>query len=359
MVDAASYGKDIGQHNGDLHPHGYTSGSGWPPSDSNLGNAFANLFGTCDDIKSQGSQSKPKGASESSSSGTLPTHGHGIGAVGAPIASSPEDRTFATSNFKRYYDITGAPNQLEVMWIAVKGVLEAYGTHHNLDTNDFFVRLKSEALHFADDVTAAVERLWTSAQLVNYTTHKVELCSILNAVIREDIVEQVAHAAVLVRGINMLCVTSSRLGTVSFPPGGQTWRGGGFNEAHRYFFEEGKSFRVPGFLASSFSFRKAQGFLRRAVNSGSNLSGVLWTIRVDPKGQSDHNHQCKQANLITKRARNVPDEEEYLFAPYSVFTVAKVIWSNTPDHNNPHKIILDAYTDNLEAPEDLPLSPWY
>ena len=53
-------------------------------------------------------------------------------------------------------------------------------------------------------------------------------------------------------------------------------------------------------------------------------------------------------------------EEEFLFAPYSVFTIVTVTMpaSGKPNASNPIVIVLQAAVDNREEPEDLPMSPW-
>lgn len=53
-----------------------------------------------------------------------------------------------------------------------------------------------------------------------------------------------------------------------------------------------------------------------------------------------------------------PGEKEYLFTPYSVFTVAKVCW-NAGTASAPHEIVLLAASDNTAESGDLPLAPWY
>ena len=58
-------------------------------------------------------------------------------------------------------------------------------------------------------------------------------------------------------------------------------------------------------------------------------------------------------NLVEKT--NVQGEEEFLYAPYSVFTVSSV---TVPHASNPIVIELQAAIDNREEPEDSPLSPW-
>ena len=48
---------------------------------------------------------------------------------------------------------------------------------------------------------------------------------------------------------------------------------------------------------------------------------------------------------------------QYLFAPYSAFTVVSATW-NMGTSLDPHVIELEAAVDNKEEPEDLPLTPW-
>ena len=76
---------------------------------------------------------------------------------------------------------------------------------------------------------------------------------------------------------------------------------------------------------------------------------VLWTIRIDSA------QKCKHVNLVT--TTNVEGEQEYLFAPYSAFTVLSVSW-NAGTVAEPHQIDLLAAVDNKDEPEDLPLAPW-
>ena len=55
---------------------------------------------------------------------------------------------------------------------------------------------------------------------------------------------------------------------------------------------------------------------------------VHWTIKLDPRGEKFSMYRCKHVNYLEK-VTNVAGDEEYLFAPYSVFTVVsvKVIFS--------------------------------
>jgi hypothetical protein len=50
-----------------------------------------------------------------------------------------------------------------------------------------------------------------------------------------------------------------------------------------------------------------------------------------------------------------PDEDEFLFVPYSVFKVAKIVEIDL----NFYEIYLEASSDNDKEPLDLTLAPWH
>ena len=107
---------------------------------------------------------------------------------------------------------------------------------------------------------------------------------------------------------------------IRFPSGGVVYRGGGLPQDHIEFYEVGKAFRVAGFLATSFSVNKAIDFMGYA--DYRNEPCVLWDIRVDPRGETSNVYRCKHVSYVTYS--DLPGEEEYLFAPYSPFTVKEV-----------------------------------
>ena len=76
---------------------------------------------------------------------------------------------------------------------------------------------------------------------------------------------------------------------------------------------------------------------------------IMWQVRIDPE------RKCNHVNLVKKT--NVPGEEEYLFAPYSAFTVLSARW-NAGTAAAPHEIELLAAVDGKAESEDLPLAPW-
>ena len=139
----------------------------------------------------------------------------------------------------------------------------------------------------------------------------------------------------------------------------------------------GKQYRVPGFLATSFSKAAAVRFLRTQQAWGRQP--ILWTVHVDPAGERDFTKRCKHVNYVSHSLiadhAGAPVEREYLFAAYSIFTVRSVEWNVEIDAATNvvgHRIELDAASDNAVAAEGgagrwatpagsegLPLAPWY
>ena len=145
---------------------------------------------------------------------------------------------------------------------------------------------------------------------------------------------------------------------VRWPPTNEVWRGGGLPRRHHHFFTRGKKFRVPGCLSTSATHSKAEEFLRD--RGGSDC--VLWTIRFDTS------RRCHHVNFISVHdgsldapgaSPNIALEDEFLFSPYSVFTVAEEpVFRDAPTPAQPHLVVLLAAIDNKDEPETVELAPW-
>jgi len=189
----------------------------------------------------------------------------------------------------------------------------------------------------------------------------------VNELIRRDDPEAIIHVVMFARMVNTMLVTqrSSVAGNIEskrssgFPPKGTTWRGTGFDDTHKPFFDQhmssGLPFRIPGFLATSFKKSMAEYFIRIQP---PGMQTVLWRILVDPQGRNDLNRRCQHVAFVAKT--HVRGEQEYLFTPYSVFYVRHIKWS-TADAGTvvPHEILLTAEQNNKAHSEELPLAPWY
>ena len=273
--------------------------------------------------------------------------------------------------FRHYYaKAKGRPKGPMDLGTDIRELLRAYCEKQSIPEDDgerFFLQLQEEAmvnpaeLANREQIKFAAQRLWTST----LTLCEREFCFIINFALRDDSKALVRPVATIARAINQLCVENDELSQAGagagagggmrvsrhHPPDHVCYRGGGFNEDHRRFFEPQQKFRQPAYLATSFSESKAREFIRRSKLTRPELPVVLWRVRIDP------DELCKHVNLVKEERSMVAGEQEYLFAPYSVFTVRSAEWA-AGSVDEPHVIELDAAVDNRDESEDLQLAPW-
>ena len=201
---------------------------------------------------------------------------------------------------------------------------------------------------------AVAEYLWTSGKR-HRIVRKMELCSVLNAVIRDDVEAEIKAAVTIFRSINnRLVERKDHHVDPTYPHKGETWRGGGFRDQCRPFFERmlGQKYRIPGFLATSSKRAVAASF---AAASGLQHPRAMWHVVFDKRGKENPEYRVQHMTLVSKAS--IKGEYEYLFAPYSVFTLVSVVWSD--EQAKPHEFTIEAACNNKVESEDLPLAPWY
>merc|ERR1719480_353818 len=89
----------------------------------------------------------------------------------------------------------------------------------------FMTRIQRDAFQdneaLQNDVDAAAEYLWTSTRK-HHILKRMELCSVMNAVIRDDFADEIAAAAMVFRSINQRRVNrvdrGPTLDVQSYPP---------------------------------------------------------------------------------------------------------------------------------------------
>ena len=263
---------------------------------------------------------------------------------------------------------TQAPIFQHDLLSAVQATLELYATRTNrrLDpttiargVDEFMQKIQDAAFRtntaMQQNVNAVAEYLWTSGKK-DTVVDEMELCNVLNAVIRDDIEEEIQDAIIIFRSINSRCVTRTN-GTCdeqSYPPNGDTWRGSGFRRQFQAFFERmvGEKYRVPGFLATSSKRETALAF---AFDTDADHPCAMWHVMFDKRGLQQVEYRCRHVTFVSNAS--LEGESEYLFAPYSVFTLESVRWST--ELRKPHEFTILSAVDNQEEDENLPLTPWY
>eukprot|EP00668_Euglena_longa_P006795 GGOE01008121.1.p1 GENE.GGOE01008121.1~~GGOE01008121.1.p1 ORF type:complete len:665 (-),score=190.78 GGOE01008121.1:284-2278(-) len=261
---------------------------------------------------------------------------------------APKAGRFQTSKFKEAYDAAEAPSSTPELLDVLQALLTQYAALRNIETERaalFFEDLKSSAVkELHSEVQLAAARLWTSPR----TLDKKELCFILNELLREDHGPLMPLVAIIARAINLLLVGLDRMGMT--PASNVVFRGGGLPDEHRPFFSSGRKYRVPMFTATSVDRDLCQRIFCRRAEMHHKQPPVLWVIALDERDG------CKHVNYI--HTTECKEEQEYLFTPYSVFSVQSAQWKEAPQWKDPHIIYLRAAVDNRLEPEDLPLSPW-
>eukprot|EP01126_Amoeba_proteus_P022775 TRINITY_DN2294_c0_g1_i12.p1 TRINITY_DN2294_c0_g1~~TRINITY_DN2294_c0_g1_i12.p1 ORF type:complete len:315 (+),score=54.77 TRINITY_DN2294_c0_g1_i12:1857-2801(+) len=285
---------------------------------------------------------------------------------------SNDIKDYSRSNFIREYNNTFLPELLErdamknhIKTIICGGSSEIVSTKET----DFVNGLDEEAFSFLEtgaknlDVMKYCLSLWTS----KITLHDREFCSILNEAIRNDISGCMTSVALISRALNKFCVTrpkNSKLSQINIQWPSNTvglgfesrsltlFRGCGISRTNILnFFKEGLVYRTSMFLATSSNRYAALDFCEQATNG--DKEAVLFEIELDPKPP-----HCVHVNYITNNHTTSPGEHEFLFSPYSVFTVLKCeLKGGTIQF--PHIIRLKAAKDNLQFLDPLPCSSWH
>ena len=189
----------------------------------------------------------------------------------ASSSTSSKPRTLASSNFKRVHAGAECPQHQHQLFGSIhKFILHMCCRHSQpaASANDFFQRLQGESFEnpkeLLSQIQVAATRIWTSTQRLQGAgvdvAFNVEFCSLINRALRDDDAEAMPHLIVIIRAINALCIVRRDEVSSKFPPNGVCHRGGALPEHHRRFFTAGKKYRVPMYLATSFSEDKAYEF---------------------------------------------------------------------------------------------------
>jgi hypothetical protein len=276
-------------------------------------------------------------------------------------------RTLANSNYKEVHSCCHPNPQIPEFLQSIYGAIMVYCDKYSINRAKgslFFNQLYADmndtheqVLEMTVNIRVAAQRLWTSSRLLDCEA-KVEICSIVNEIIRNDIPQQLEVVMPLVYSINSKLVNRDHPELTVFPPEGVTYRGVTIPKEQLNFFISilHQKYRAPMYLATSFSELKAYTFM--AYNKYEGREYVIFRFYYDARGAQNPLYRCLNVSLITNRAPGVGDELEYLFVPYSVFYVrnVEVVGNNTVQ--TPHIVHLDVMQDNLKESEELPLAPW-
>lgn len=273
------------------------------------------------------------------------------------LAEAKGAESFGKSNYKRWHDETQSFKYQDEFFAALREFLIVLAMAYSYQVQDAEatfealqrkIHEKASFSEYVDTIANLSVRLWSST--VKCFGNK-EFSSLLNQVIRNDGPDKILKAAMkLVKAINRILVNRNPGAGMVYPNDMKTYRGTGIpNDIINWFKQrtEGK-YRAPMFLASSFVRDKAKDFLDQVP---AGLTHVLMIFHIHAK--------CKHAVLIESLS-DVAEEREFLFVPYSAFTIRKVTApTGAITALSPVTIDLDVCADNKAESEDLPLASWH
>ena len=259
---------------------------------------------------------------------------------------------YATSNYKVIMLSTPMAKYQDEIFKKLRKFIEFYCGLKNTSEDDglkFFNEIQQEVLEkhkSFTNVSSVCSRLWTSAKALN----KMELSSMLCEVLRDDSLNAIKFAMPIIKG---LChITQSQLDNIEWPKDDLLYRGGGIPLSEIKNFKEGLKYRCPMFLATSTQRKIGEMFCHRAVQR--KIDSVLYIFHLDSVSKT----KCYNVNSISDHS-NVANEKEFLFLPYSIFTVRFVSIKNETSVSNPHIVHLDVAKDSERESEFLPLIYWH
>lgn len=274
------------------------------------------------------------------------------------------DKTFLTSNYKRWYSRDHAQSITQV-WPTVEAFLASYyGAYGHQDAarlaSDFIQVLRAEvdnlpvgnhelARQVADDPAWLTARLWTSTETCPRLNR--EFCSLLNEAIRDDMATLAPHVVKIVATLAGYNV-HDRSGTaallpVQWPDDYTLHRGGRLPTQHREWYRDhiGQVVRIGMTWATTKVRDKAAHFMNHNAYPAGEPK-VMYKIHLDELLLCDHVN-CVEALTL------VAGEQEFLFPPYSAFKVRSVV-----DGAAITIIELEVQSDNNAVPEGVDLVPW-
>lgn len=264
---------------------------------------------------------------------------------------------FRTCHFKLYYDAVENFPQPELD--SYMGLVKVFGSEQNVVATDVakFVAELQRKLQAEQDLRNPEETLWTADCRLPHKGGWVEFCWILNHFLRLDPAcdEQACKAipfscightlARFCRQLNKVLVQRF----AAFEPPSTVYRGSCMPRAILAWFRSKVRFRAPPYLPTTSDRATARKFAERAFQNtlqkdpGSDIVQVLWVITI-PKS-------CANGDFASSGLA----EHEFLFVPYSVFTVANV---RTLDAAFMEISLMANDNKDKVADEELPLSAW-
>eukprot|EP00438_Fugacium_kawagutii_P005832 Skav231216 [mRNA] locus=scaffold2958:232577:238001:- [translate_table: standard] len=267
------------------------------------------------------------------------------------VLAQPRAQRLEGSNYKKCYARATACGNVEGLYKCVQNFLEAFKEARGVKNAE---HLKpDEFLYLLKEDVAAV--LWTSHK----DSADIQLYRAVNAAIGSDMEESVMeHVATFCRTLSLQLVNrqDDAYKELPWPESMRLYRGTWMPRNEVEFLETGTEFRVQQLFATSQKAETADGFIQcfddKECQKEKMRRGEL-PVKITvwiPKALCTH-VACLESITASR------GEAEWLFVAYSAF---KVISNENPQKeatcSDPIEITLEAFPDNNDVRDDLPIA---
>lgn len=271
------------------------------------------------------------------------------------VSGSSVRKSYESSNYKPLITIQTTILFQDQIFLSLRQFIEFYCKQNNIQEQEglnFFGSIQTQVIEKDLSPAAIFARLWQSTELLNKTPLRSMLCDVL----RDDSIEALKAALPLIKGIDYLPPSQREL--LPWPKDNLLYRRAEIPTEEKVHFIERKKYRCPVFLAASTKQKVDVRFCNR-THQRNKKEPILFILHLDEKNETK---RTKCFNVRYLGANPFPSDDhkdEFLFAPYSVFTIRSVTWLDDPSVANPHIIHLVVAVDSGQEPEGLPLIYWH
>lgn len=263
----------------------------------------------------------------------------------------------ASSNFLRLLKAQEKPQSYAEVFDSMEKTVSLYGKRFAVPTErrirfcellreEAHEKFPQEAEEENPQVGELAARLWTSNKTMAAEGKSVALYHIIQRALYTDDPDLLEAVMGLIRGINLMCVSDRGipLSPDAYPT--EVFRGGSLPEEHLQFFQQRilSKIRMKSFFATSTEKSVATVFM----SANDAPWRVLWVVRFTP------GYPCVNVNCL-ETITAITTEHEFLFPPYSVFTIQSCSFTQAFNH---YTIELLAAFDNKYESELLEVAPW-
>ena len=265
-----------------------------------------------------------------------------------PNGRSLSKKSFSKTNYAAVLQSTPFVVDKHEIFVKLRELIEFYCGWKNIPDNmgtEYFTLLVKWIAEISDLSTNPANiyvSLWINHQYLADNIFSSIICEIL----RSDSLAAIRFVTPFVKGLS---TTNYQF---DLPTDLYLYRGSGIPRDELNVYVEGQIYRTPNLLSTTSDTNIAQSFLNKA--QGQNIDPVLYIFcfcALPNNSELTNNDIYSNIKQITSN--------EYLFLPYSTFTVGSVIVSPDPSIESPHIVYVNVEPNSDKCLDMCPIIDWH